>query len=619
MTLSAAEEHTIFQDTSPGNIWLSAGIVLSTSVLGLFLINCAFGMHSRSGVVGLLFWSGFATILMPFFFVLTRPWQRDRETLLILGIGITAVYLIRAIRFSYSIGLDDEWAHYRQLIVTLATGNPFSYNSILPIVGHYPSLAWVVTGVVRMTGLEPTTAALVTIGVAKVLAIISVFYVAREFSKSRLTSALVTMLFFAAPTMVFFDSQYAYESLGISLAVTAYCLALMYFRGHSVLARRWWLAAFIFMCALATGTHHLSSFFMLLSIMMTLLWEAFQNDEPWKRLLLTFFIALSMVSTYTYLVARGAIKYIANQSVAPFLDFLNGNKSGLRLPFQSAALQTPLFEVVISLGGQLLLAGLTLLSLWEAYKRFKAKEPMTWVLVAGLIYPMTVVGRVVPGVQEASNRGGGFVILWMALLIGEYAPRPRLWGTKGRILMATLGTIFCFSGFISGSPYYARYPAGYLVGSPNQLDSYVVEAAQWMADNTDQNDIYCTDRLTSRIVGATSSATNVATIIPWTYTCKDMFHDFRWKSRDGFFLHLRMFDYIIVDMRLSQNAPADGYLFDNEKGHNYKKPLSHKCLTKFAGVAALSEVWRNDHIIIYHNDAVRWPIPNELTPILQPF
>lgn len=619
MTLSAAEEHTILKDATPGNIWLSASAVLGTSALGLFLISRAFDLHSRSGLVALLFWGGFATILLPFFFVLTRPWQKDRETLLILTIGVVAVYLIRAIRYKYSIGLDDEWAHYRQLIVTLATGNPFSYNSILPIVGHYPSLAWLISGFVRMTSLSPTTAALVGVGIAKVLAIISVFYVAREFSKSRLTSALVTMLFFAAPTMVFFDSQYAYESLGISLAVSAYSMALMYFRGHSQLARRWWLAGFIVMCALATGTHHLSSFFMLLSILMTLLWEAFQNDEPWKRLLLTFLIALSMVSTYTYLVARGALRYIANQSVAPFLDFLSGNKNSLRLPFQSAALQTPLFEVIISLGGQLLLAGLTVLSLWEAYKRFKAKEPMTWVLVAGLIYPLTVLGRVVPGVQEASNRGGGFVILWMALLVGEYAPRPRLWGRTGRMLMAVLGTIFCFSGFISGSPYYSRYPAGYLVGSPNQLDSYTREAAQWMADNTDQNNIYCTDRLTSRLVGATSSATNVATIIPWTYTCKDMFHDKHWTSRDGFFLHLRMYDYIIVDLRLSRNAPADGYLFDNEKGHNYKKPLPHKCLTKFAGVAALSQAWRNKYIVIYHNDAVRWPIPNTLTPILQPF
>jgi hypothetical protein len=125
--------------------------------------------------------------------------------------------------------------------------------------------------------------------------------------------------------------------------------------------------------------------------------------------------------------------------------------------------------------------------------------------------------------------------------------------------------------------------------------------------------------LTSRLVGATSSATNVATIIPWTYVCKDMFHDKTWKSRDGYFLHMRLFDYIIVDTRLSRNAPADGYLFDNEKGMTYKKPLSHKCLTKFASVPALSEVWRNKYVVIYHNDAERWPIPDLLTPILQPF
>ena len=619
MTLTASEELQILEDGIPGNIWKALLVLVTTSAAGLLLISQAFSLHSRSGVVAALFWTGFATILLPFFYILTRPWQRDRDTLFILGIGILSIYMIRLMRFKFEIGLDDEWAHFRQLIVTLATNNPYSYNSILPIVGHYPSLALVASTLVRMTGIPPMTMALIVIGVAKVLAIISVFYVAREFSKSRLTSALVTMLFFAAPTMVMFDSQYAYESLGLSLAVTAYAMALMHFRGKTKLSRRWWLTGFIFMAALVTGTHHLSSFFMLLSILFTLGWEAYQRDEPWPRLLLTFSIALTMIGIYTYTVARGALRYIGNQSIAPILDFLNGNKSNLRVPFQSSALQTPLFEVVMSLGGQLILALLTLLSLWEAYKRFKRKEPMTWVIVAGLVYPLTVLGRVIPGIQEAANRGGGFVILWMALLIGEYAPRPRLWGPKGRVLMAVLGTLFCFSGFISGSPYYSRYPTGFLVGSPNQIDGYEKEAARWMATHTDQHNTYCTDRLMSRVIGATSSATNVATIIPWTYVCKDMFHDHTWKSRDGYFLHLRLFDYVIVETRLSRNAPADGYLFDAEKGQTYKKPLPKADLEKFAHAYALRQVWRNKYVIIYHNDAVRWPIPGIMSPIAQPF
>jgi|GEM_PF-6313397 len=619
MTLSATEENQILEEGIPGNIWKALAILLATSAGGLFLISQAYNLQSRSGIVAALFWGGFTLILAPFFYILTRPWRRDRDTIMILAVGILSVYMIKLMRFKFEIGLDDEWGHFRQLIVTLATGNPFSYNSILPIIGHYPSLALVTSTFVRMTGIPASPMALIVIAVAKVLAIISVFYVAREFSKSRLTSALVTMLFFAAPTMVMFDSQYAYESLGLSLAITGYAFSLMHFRAKTKLARRWWLAAFIGMAALATGTHHLSALFMLLSILFTLGWEAYQRDEPWPRLLLTFSIALALISSYTYLVARGALKYIGDASVEPFLEFLNGSKGGLRAPFQSAALQTPLFEVIFSLVGQLILAGLTLLSLWQAYKRYRRKEPMTWVIVAGLIYPLTVLGRIIPGIQEAANRGGGFVILWMALLIGEYAPRPRLWGSKGRILMATLGTIFCFSGFISGSPYYSRYPTGFLVGSPNQVDKYEVEAAQWMAKNTDETKIYCTDRLTAKVVGATSSATNVATILPWNRLCKDMFRDTTWKSRNGFFLHLRMFDYVIVETRLSRNVPADGYLFDAEKGNNYTKPLPKESLAKFANVADLKQVWRNKYVIIYENTAVRWPLPNRLSPIVQPF
>ena len=158
-----------------------------------------------------------------------------------------------------------------------------------------------------------------------------------------------------------------------------------------------------------------------------------------------------------------------------------------------------------------------------------------------------------------------------------------------------------------------------LVGSPNQVDKYEVEAAQWMAKNTDETKIYCTDRLTSKVVGATSSATNVATILPWNRLCKDMFRDTTWKSRNGFYLHLRLFDYVIVETRLSRSVPADGYLFDAEKGNNYTKPLPKASLTKFEDVADLKPVWRNKYVIIYENIAVRWPLPNRLSPIVQPF
>jgi hypothetical protein len=125
--------------------------------------------------------------------------------------------------------------------------------------------------------------------------------------------------------------------------------------------------------------------------------------------------------------------------------------------------------------------------------------------------------------------------------------------------------------------------------------------------------------LFSRVIGATSAASNVATIIPWTYVCKNMFHDATWMKRDSFYLHLHLFDYVVVDTRLSQTPPADGYLFDNEKGNLYSKPLPKEDLTKFKQSPFLQEVWHNKYVVIYYNTASRWPIPNILTPILQPF
>ena len=592
--------HAAPLSSTPGSFVANFFIVLAGDVVGLLLIAAAFSRHSLGATTELLFWSGLAMVLLPSFYVLIRPWAKTWQTVILLAQLAISLYLIKILRLPHAVGFDDEFGHFRQLKATMSSGNPFTYNPILPIIGHYPGLPIVTSTVAWVSRLPAFTAAMIVIGAARIASLISIFFIAKAFSRERTAPAIACMVFIGGPTYLYFDAQYGYESLGFPLALAAIAVALSIYQAGTPRKIQWLWVAFVLLAAGATVTHHLSSGFMLATLGFMALFAGVQKIGNWRRLIWATGVSAVFVLVWTLIESPGSLTYVGNQSVKPFSNFLSGGGS-VRAPFSTTFLAAPVWERIFSITVQLGLAVLVVYAAWIAYKAWRNGEALTWVAVAGLIYPATSIARLVPGINEAANRASGFTMVWAALLLATYLPRPSEWKIRGRALYAVGGVLIVMSGFMAGTSYYQRYPIPFYAGGPGQADSYERAAAEWMSANIPEGTTYCTDRIFTRVVGAYSFLTPVSQISPSKSFCRDMFVGPVWTSTMTYEAQYHMYQYIVVDTRLSDNIPPDGNFFDVEKGTTYTKPLPKSALTKFANQRHLELVYSNGPIRIYRN------------------
>jgi hypothetical protein len=593
--------HAVPPSSTPGSLLKNLALVLLADVAGLLLIAAAFSRHQSGGVTGLLFWSGLAVILLPSFYVLIRPWEKSWQTIVLLAQLAISLYLIKILRLPHAVGFDDEFDHFRQLKVTMSTGNPFTYNPILPVVGHYPTLPIVTSTVAWVTRLPAFTAAMVVIGLARIAGLISVFFIAKAFARERTAPAIACMVFIGGPTYLYFDAQYGYESLGFPLALFAIAVALSIYQASDKRKLQFAWAGFALLAAATTLTHHLSSTFLVATLALMAVFAGFQKVGHWKRLVWTTGISAAMVLVWTFIESPGTISYVANQSVKPFQNFLTGN-SPVRAPFSGAYLPSPIWEQIFSILVQAGIGVLALIAAWVAYKAWRRGETLTWVALAGLIYPATAVARLVPGINEAANRASGFAMVWTALLLSTYLPRPSDWKIRGRAIYAAGGVLIVMSGFMAGTAYYVRYPIPFYAGGPGQADSYERAAAVWMGENLSPDATFCSDRIFGRVIASYTTMIPVSDITPSKSFCRDMFVGPVWTSTMTYEAQYHMYQYIAVDTRLSNNVPPDGHFFDLEKGTTYTKPLPKSALTKFSKQPHLELVYSNGPIRIYRNN-----------------
>lgn len=593
--------HAAPPSSTPGSLLKNFSLVLLSDVVGLLLVAAAFSRHQGGGVTELLFWGGVAVILLPSFYVLIRPWEKSWQTIVLLAQLAISLYLIKILRLPHAVGFDDEFDHFRQLKVTLATGNPFTYNPILPVVGHYPALPIVTSTVAWVTRIPAFTAAMVVIGAARIAGLVSVFFIAKAFARERTAPAIACMVFIGGPTYLYFDAQYAYESIGFPLALFAIAVSLSIYKATDKRKLQWAWAGFALLAAATTVAHHLSSTFLVLTLGLMALFAGFQKVGHWKRLVWATAVSAAMVIVWTLIESPATISYVANQSVKPFQNFITGN-TPVRAPFSGAYLPSPLWEQIFSILVQAGIGVLVLIAAWVAYKAWRGGETLIWVAVAGLIYPATAVARLVPGINEAANRASGFTMVWAALLLATYLPRPSDWKIRGRILYAAGGVLIVMSGFMAGTGYYARYPIPYYAGGPGQADSYERAAAVWMGENLPPDATFCSDRIFGRVIASYTTMIPVSDITPSDSFCRDMFVGPEWTSTMTYEAEYHKYQYIAVDTRLSKNIPPDGYFFDVEKGTHYTKPLPKSALTKFSEQPHLELVYSNGPIRIYRNN-----------------
>lgn len=190
-----------------------------------------------------------------------RSSLRSRRIAVLIGYGV----LTMLPKFLMSVNgpiYFDEYGHFRHVNDMVANTNLLQPNSLIPITRYYPGLEFV-TGVLHtLTGLSTWHSGQVVVTAAHCSTLLLVFFLAREMGLADRYCSLAAIIYSLNPSFLYFDTQFAYESLALPLALATVLLATKSRRAASVraaLAR----AAAAFGLAIATMlTHHVSSFVM---------------------------------------------------------------------------------------------------------------------------------------------------------------------------------------------------------------------------------------------------------------------------------------------------------------------------------------------------------------------
>ena len=114
----------------------------------------------------------------------------------------------------------DEIAQFALLRNVISAGRLFQHTPLLPIGTFYPGLESAAATIHWLTGLSPWDSALTLIAVVHCLLPVQVYYIARALPVPHRWAAVAGLVYAANPSFVYFDAQFAYESVAILLMLT---------------------------------------------------------------------------------------------------------------------------------------------------------------------------------------------------------------------------------------------------------------------------------------------------------------------------------------------------------------------------------------------------------------
>ena len=325
-------------------------VALSSLVtaIGMLLIAVSYtASRSVSGWAEPLFWFGFVLIISPALISITSsmPGRGERQAILVvLALGLYAAKVFYSPTF---FSFPDELQHLRSTEDLMATGRLFAPNPILPVSPLYPGFESVISAVVSVSGLSIFQAGILVVGMAKLLGVLALFALYELLSGSSRIASVGVLLYASNPHYALFDSQFAYESLGVPLI--AFALFAICRRTGVPTDGRWTLLLICLLGILAVVvTHHVSSLFLLV-ILAT--WSIVSVlDRSWERqfgLLFAFtMFTLAAIVLWTTVVAFGAVAYLVNPLLSGIENLANliSGEAAARQLFEffpgSAALDT---------------------------------------------------------------------------------------------------------------------------------------------------------------------------------------------------------------------------------------------------------------------------------------
>jgi hypothetical protein len=560
----------------------------------------------------LLFWIGILLITLPVGIRLLHPTVGYREALALVILAGEMLFLISVLSGLPQNNPYDGYLHWRTAIDILTTQHLFAFNNLLPVSPYYPGLEIVTTSLVTLTGLSIFQAGSIVVFVARLIMVTSLFMLLYMLSGSPRAAGLGCLIYMGSSTFVFFDAQFAYESLSLPLAV--FVLWGVMKRSTAPVEQHFsWVILVVFACAMVAITHHLMSYFLAAIL---LLWTGMAIIKNWKgkKEYVPYAIAIALldfVVAWLMFVAEITVGYLApyfGGTLTTLLRFITGY-TGDRSLISTTQSSGLLSERLVGIASVLfLLIGLAvgLLVWWTSQRKNPSMQrPLAIVLVlVGIIYPSLPLLHLSNNTWEVSNRMASYIFIGLGYVIGVglAIPNIRNWLAHLRrwAFVPALGVIIC-GGVIAGSHPATRLPGPYLVEADNRsVDPYGVSAANWARTYLGPSNRMAGDREQSVIMGSLGQQSMVFRSEEGI-NISPIFLKPKLENVDFQDIKALQIQYLVIDQRITQDAPLFGYYFESWEQQlvETEMPINPAILDKFDTMPEVSRIFDNGNVRIY--------------------
>jgi hypothetical protein len=584
--------------------WLP--VLTLINVLGVFSVACAY-ISARNNLpwAESFFWLGLLLIFIPSTLRLLSPSvSRFERIALVCVVGI-CFYLVNVMDSPLYFSSFDEFLHWRTADDIARTGHLFSENAQLPVSPFYPGLEIVTDALSKMSGLSTFYAGIIVISAARLLTVLALFMLYEQFSHSARIAGIATLLYMTNPHFIFFDAQYAYESLALALA-TLMLFVVARQESMSRDRRRLTLVAWLILAAVIV-THHVTGFIFDGLLLLWTITYAFLNrmkvfrSNITKTALLAVFLSVIWVS----LRDNPVVEYLS----ASFIGALNElghiltGTSSARVLFSGQP--TPLWERLIAAASVILIGlGLPfgLLCLWL---RFRANA-LAWMLgIVALFYPVSHVFRFTKFGSEIADRSAAFLFIplacVLAIFIAQFWSTQRLTWKWRTVLTGAIAVLLLGSFIIGNGPASTFLPGPYQVGADGySIEPEGIQTGLWTLSFLGPNNRISTDR-TNRMLLSTYGDQRMITTLDDRIDVTPVFFSSTFGPNEISLLHDAQVRYLAVDLRLSTGVPVLGFYFELGEPNTFQhtQPIERQALTKFNTVSQIDRIYDSGNIIIY--------------------
>ena len=599
------------------------------------------GARESTGGAQPLFWAGLVAIYAPICFRLLSISASRAERIALVGLLGVSLFAVRILAAPTGFVRFDELGTWRATNEVLQTGHLLSANPLIVSTAGFPGLEAITASVAQLAGLSIFHAGEVVLGLARFTFVVVLFLFLERATRSARAAGIGVAVYACNPSFLYFDAQFAYESLALMLAATLLLVSLHWTEPEPDRPRpvAGMIAAMALLAGTLTMTHHMSSYALLTFLAG---WAALTAlaarkadagaargaeaaigvatvtarrrpflDGPGLPALLMAGMAITWFALVAGSVTIDELGKVISGAVHSTLRLVVGGSDSKTL-FAGSGESNSLAARALAIGSVIPLLALIPLGLKRTWRTPDSSPLWRTLALTALLYPITLGMRLTQAGSETSQRASEFVFVGVAFFAGIVLGKgrwPKRWLTRNATALAVtaVGAVVFVGGFIIGELPATRQPGPFLVGAEDRsISPQGIDAARFAANHLPAHSRVLVDRQNGTLMTAYGDLNPVFGQLNGTPVTRVLFSR-RFDRRDRQVVKDDLIDYIVVDRRLSRELPVLGYYVEPDEAGAFRrtKPINSVLLAKFNQARGLSKVFVNGPIAIYSTSGLR--------------